>query len=108
MYSVGHCNINRMVFFLLQIMTRNSNDAKELADAKKAVPSAIHQAADAAGVEPTTSNDLLLRDAENSGTLQRAFKDEMEQSIRQRLASDPDFNEEKYPNAAKYFKSPPK
>ena len=45
----------------------------------------------------------LNEEANSSQSLERVFEDEVKSEVRKRLASDTDYNSEKFPSIHKYF-----
>ena len=78
---------------------------EEFADVRVALPETIRRAAQQAGAQPVTSMAELSADVSSNSTLCTAFQQEINETIRQRIANDPEYAPEKYPNTEKYFNS---
>ena len=74
-----------------------------MGDFKSIVTEGIKKAAQSVGVEPITSHDEISRDAVSSSPLCSALKDQICDSVQERLEKDPDYVPEKYPKSEKFF-----
>ena len=77
---------------------------EQVADPSAALPASLQRAIAAANVEPSTSTDAVLKDAQESESLQSAFLDEVQKSVRQRVDKDSDYVPVKYPNTERVFR----
>jgi hypothetical protein len=87
-----------------QMMARD-RQREEFADVGTILPDALQRAAQQAGAVPITSITDISRDVADSPRLCTAFQQEVNSAICQRLAGDPNFIPEKYPNTEKFFKT---
>ncbi|XP_028394588.1 large proline-rich protein BAG6-like [Dendronephthya gigantea] len=56
-----------------------------------------------AGVTPKTDLEKLNEEASNSQSLEQVFEEEVKSEVRKRLATDSDYNSEKFPSIHQYF-----
>jgi hypothetical protein len=85
-------------------MTRE-RQRTELGDFRTVLPDAVQRAVQQASAAPLTSLSELSQQVAGSSRLRAAFQQEVNATIRKRLASDPSYIPEKYPNTEKFFKS---
>jgi len=85
-------------------MMSRDRQQEEFADVRLALPETLRRSAQLVGARALTSADFLSRDAASDEQLCEAFRLEVSAIIRQRLADDPDYSAERFPNTEKYFK----
>jgi hypothetical protein len=64
----------------------------------------VSNAADAAGVDTVTGMETVTQVAGNDPEIQAAYREQVRLAVRENLTNNPDFNAERFPNTAKYFK----
>ncbi|XP_071820387.1 large proline-rich protein BAG6-like isoform X1 [Apostichopus japonicus] len=55
------------------------------------------------GLQPLSSIDTLLHEAENSNAIQSACDEQMKSALKQRMRSDPDYDPQRFPSTDKYL-----
>lgn len=89
-------------------MRESSNGDISLAigsDLTCSLSESVQMAAEQVAARPLSSYTDLNSDLSTNHPLINAYKDEIHNTIRQRLSEDPDYNPEEYPNAEKFFGS---
>jgi len=86
-----------------KIMSRD-HQPEEFTDLRIALPETLRRSAQRVGATALTTTDLLSRDAANDQQLCEAFRQEVSTAIRQRIADDPEYSADKFPNTDKFFK----
>jgi len=64
----------------------------------------VGNAVNAAGVVAVTGMETVTQVAGNDPEIQAAYQEQVRLTVRENLASNPDFTAERFPNIAKYFK----
>lgn len=64
----------------------------------------VGNAVNAAGVDAVTGMETVTQVAGNDPEIQAAYQEQVRLTVRENLASNPDFTAERFPNIAKYFK----
>jgi hypothetical protein len=85
-------------------MMSRDRQQEEFADVRLALPETLRRSAQLVGARALTSADFLSRDAASDEQLCEAFRLEVSAIVRRRLADDPDYSAERFPNTEKYFK----
>lgn len=78
---------------------------EELADFRVALPETVRRAAQQVNAQSVTSFSDLTDDMTANPQLHSAFQQEICDAIRRRLATDPDYSAQRFPNADKFFES---
>ncbi|XP_022099143.1 large proline-rich protein BAG6-like isoform X2 [Acanthaster planci] len=67
------------------------------------VPDTLRRAIQGAGVQPLTSVQSLVQDAEGSSSLHEACEEQIRSAVQERLRRDPDYDPQRFPNTDKYI-----
>lgn len=78
--------------------------AKPQGSLSQIIGDGVGNAVDAAGVDAVTGLETVTQVAGNDPEIQAAYRDQVRLTVRENLASNPDFTAEQFPNTAKYFK----
>ncbi|XP_069694192.1 large proline-rich protein BAG6 isoform X2 [Periplaneta americana] len=78
--------------------------AKPQGSLSQIIADSVGNAVDAAGVDAVTGLETVTQVAGNDPEIQAAYREQVRVSVRESLASNPDFSAEQFPNTAKYFK----
>ncbi|XP_046844611.1 large proline-rich protein BAG6-like isoform X2 [Xenia sp. Carnegie-2017] len=82
---------------------RKLYQTNEPAPYNQCVSATLKRSITKSGVTPRIDVDKVSKEANSSQSLERVFEDEVRSEVRKRLASDTDYNSEKFPAIHKYF-----